>query len=185
MKEMSEGELLQIEKARRLDITEEIYFEIIRRKTASLISACCACGAASTDASQEQIDKMWAFGEKTGLAFQIKDDLLDLGDGKRSGKPTGQDIREKKLTLPLIYTLEHSDRRTRKRLLRLVKRAPKDPSAVKEVMNTVINGPGIEYARNKMTELRNEAVAMLDNFENNEAREALINMLDFTIQRNR
>ena len=119
------------------------------------------------------------------MAFQIKDDLLDLGDGKRSGKPTGQDIREKKLTLPLIYTLEHSDRRTRKRLLRLVKRAPKDPSAVKEVMNTVINGPGIEYARNKMTELRNEAVSMLDNFENNEAREALINMLDFTIQRNR
>jgi octaprenyl-diphosphate synthase len=185
VKEMSEGELLQIEKARHLNITEDIYFEIIRRKTASLISACCACGAASTGASQEQIDTMWAFGEKTGLAFQIKDDLLDLGDGKTTGKPTGQDIREKKLTLPLIHTLEKADRRTRKRLLKLVKRAPKDPKAVKEVIQAVIEGPGIGYARNKMAELRNEAVEMLDVFEDTESRNALINMLDFTIERNR
>jgi octaprenyl-diphosphate synthase len=179
------GELLQIEKARHLNITEDIYFEIIRRKTASLISACCACGAASSGASQEQIDKMWAFGEKTGLAFQIKDDLLDLGDGKKTGKPTGQDIREKKLTLPLIHTLEKADRRTRKRLLKLVKRAPKDPKAVKEVIQAVIEGPGLAYARNKMAELRNEAVEMLDVFEDTESRSALINMLDFTIERNR
>jgi len=185
VKEMSEGELLQIEKARHLNITEDIYFEIIRRKTASLISACCACGAASTGASQVQIDTMWAFGEKTGLAFQIKDDLLDLGDGKKTGKPTGQDIREKKLTLPLIHTLEKADRRTRKRLLKLVKRAPKDPKAVKEVIQAVIEGPGLEYARTKMAELRNEAVEMLDVFEDTEARKALINMLDFTIERNR
>ena len=185
VKEMSEGELLQIEKARHLNITEDIYFEIIRRKTASLISACCACGAASTGASQVQIDTMWAFGEKTGLAFQIKDDLLDLGDGKKTGKPTGQDIREKKLTLPLIHTLEKADRRTRKRLLKLVKRAPKDPKAVKEVVQAVIEGPGLEYARTKMAELRNEAVEMLDVFEDTEARKALINMLDFTIERNR
>jgi octaprenyl-diphosphate synthase len=185
VKEMSEGELLQIEKARHLNITEDIYFEIIRRKTASLISACCACGAASTGASQAQIDKMWSFGEKTGLAFQIKDDLLDLGDGKKTGKPTGQDIREKKLTLPLIHTLEKADRRTRKRLLKLVKKAPKDPRAVQEVIKAIIEGPGLEYARTKMAELRNEAVEMLDVFEDTEARSALINMLDFTIERNR
>jgi octaprenyl-diphosphate synthase len=185
VKEMSEGELLQIEKARHLNITEDIYFEIIRRKTASLISACCACGAASTGASQAQIDTMWSFGEKTGLAFQIKDDLLDLGDGKKTGKPTGQDIREKKLTLPLIHTLEKSDRRTRKRLLKLVKKAPKDANAVQEVIKAITEGPGLEYARAKMAELRNEAVEMLDVFEDTEARSALINMLDFTIERNR
>jgi len=124
VKEMSEGELLQIEKARRLDITEEVYFEIIRRKTASLIAACCACGAASTGGDADQVDVMWKFGEKTGLAFQIKDDLLDLGDGKRTGKPTGQDIREKKLTLPLIHTLQVADGNARRRLIKLVKRAP-------------------------------------------------------------
>ncbi len=124
VKEMSEGELLQIEKSRRLDITEEVYFEIIRRKTASLIAACCACGAASTGGDACQIDVMWKFGEKTGLAFQIKDDLLDLGDGKRTGKPTGQDIREKKLTLPLIHTLQVADGHARRRLIKLVKRAP-------------------------------------------------------------
>ena len=131
VREISEGELLQIEKSRKLDITEEIYFEIIRRKTASLIGACCACGAASTGASDDEVEKMWGFGEKVGLAFQIKDDLLDLGDGTRIGKPTGQDIREKKLTLPLIHTLNNSDSKTRRKLLRLVRKAPKDPSAVK------------------------------------------------------
>ena len=103
VREISEGELLQIEKARTLDITEEVYFDIIRRKTASLIAATCACGAASTDSSEEEVGKMWEFGEKLGLAFQIKDDLLDLGDGTRTGKPTGVDIKEKKMTLPLIH----------------------------------------------------------------------------------
>lgn len=185
VREMSEGELLQLEKARRLDITEDVYFEIIRRKTASLIAACCACGAASAGASKDKIDAMWRFGEKTGLAFQIKDDLLDLGDGKRTGKPTGQDIREKKLTLPLIFTLQTADMATRNRLLRLVKRAPKDPDAVREVMDAVLNGPGIEYAREKMRVFRNEAVAMLNGFEDEESKRALIDMLDFTIERNR
>ena len=119
------------------------------------------------------------------IHFKIKDDLLDLGDGKKTGKPTGQDIREKKLTLPLIHTLEKADRRTRKRLLKLLKRAPKDPKAVNEVIQAILQGPGLEYARTKMTELRNEAVEMLDVFEDTEARKALINMLDFTIERNR
>jgi octaprenyl-diphosphate synthase len=182
---MSEGELLQIEKARRLDITEEVYFEIIRRKTASLIAACCACGAASAGGGADQIDVMWKFGEKTGLAFQIKDDLLDLGDGKRTGKPTGQDIREKKLTLPLIHTLQVADGNARRRLIKLVKRAPKDPEAVREVMDAILNGPGLKYAREKMMVLRNEAVEILNDFEEGDAKNALIDMLDFTIQRSK
>ena len=185
VKEMSEGELLQIEKSRRLDITEAVYFEIIRRKTASLIAACCACGAASTGGDPDQIDVMWKFGEKTGLAFQIKDDLLDLGDGKRTGKPTGQDIREKKLTLPLIHTLQVADGHARRRLIKLVKRAPKDPEAVREVMDAILNGPGLKYAREKMMALRNEAVEILNDFEEGDAKKALIDMLDFTIQRNK
>ena len=185
VKEMSEGELLQIEKARRLDITEEVYFEIIRRKTASLIAACCACGAASAGGDADQVDVMWKFGEKTGLAFQIKDDLLDLGDGKRTGKPTGQDIREKKLTLPLIHSLQVADGSARRRLLKLVKRAPKDPEAVREVMDAILNGPGLKYAREKMMLLRNEAVEILNDFEEGDAKKALIDMLDFTIQRSK
>jgi len=185
VKEMSEGELLQIEKSRRLDITEEVYFDIIRRKTASLIAACCACGAASTGGDADQVDVMWKFGEKTGLAFQIKDDLLDLGDGKRTGKPTGQDIREKKLTLPLIHTLQVADGNVRRRLIKLVKRAPKDPEAVREVMDAILNGPGLKYAREKMRVLRNEAVEILNDFEEGDAKKALIDMLDFTIQRNK
>jgi len=185
VKEISEGELLQIEKSRKLDITEEIYFEIIRRKTASLIEACCACGAASTGASDEEVEKMWGFGEKVGLAFQIKDDLLDLGDGTRIGKPTGQDIREKKLTLPLIHTLNISDAKTRRKLLRLVRKAPQDPSAVKEVMDAVLEGPGMEYSRVKMLVLRDEAVKMLDGFDDSESKTALVSLLDFTIKRNK
>ena len=185
VKEMSEGELLQIEKARRLDITEEVYFEIIRRKTASLIAACCACGAASAGGDADQVDVMWKFGEKTGLAFQIKDDLLDLGDGKRTGKPTGQDIREKKLTLPLIHSLQVADGNARRRLIKLVKRAPKDPEAVREVMDAILNGPGLKYAREKMMVLRNEAVEILNDFEEGDAKKALIDMLDFTIQRSK
>ena len=185
VKEMSEGELLQIEKARKLDVTEDVYFEIIRRKTASLIAACCACGAASTGVDSDKVDVMWRFGEKTGLAFQIKDDLLDLGDGKRTGKPTGQDIREKKLTLPVIHTLQVADKSTRRRLLKLMRRAPKDPGAVREVMDAILNGPGLQYAREKMMVLRNEAVDILNDFEEGDAKKALIDMLDFTIQRNK
>jgi octaprenyl-diphosphate synthase len=119
------------------------------------------------------------------LAFQIKDDLLDLGDGKRTGKPTGQDIREKKLTLPLIHTLQVADGHVRRRLIKLVKRAPKDPEAVKEVMDAILNGPGLKYAREKMMALRNEAVEILNDFEEGDAKKALIDMLDFTIQRNK
>ena len=185
VKEISEGELLQIEKARKLDITEEVYFEIIRRKTASLIAACCSCGAASAGASDEEVERMWGFGEKVGLAFQIKDDLLDLGDGTRTGKPTGVDIKEKKMTLPLIHLLNKSDTRERRRLLKLVRKAPKSPAAVKEVMQNVINGPGMDYSRGQMAQLRDEAVAMLDSFADGPAKKSLVDLLDFTINRNK
>ena len=185
VREISEGELLQIEKSRSLDITEEVYFDIIRRKTASLIAACCACGAASTDSSEEEVGKMWEFGEKLGLAFQIKDDLLDLGDGTRTGKPTGVDIKEKKLTLPLIHALNKSDSGTKKRIIKLVRRAPKDPAAVKEVMEFVLEGPGMEYSRKKMAELRNDAVELLSGFSESPSKAALIDLLDYTIERNK
>lgn len=185
VREISEGELLQIEKSRKLDITEDVYFEIIRRKTASLIAACCATGAASTGASEEEVEAMWLFGEKVGLAFQIKDDLLDLGDGTRIGKPTGVDIKEKKLTLPLIHTLNTYDSTNRRRLLKLIRRAPKDPEAVKAVMAEVLEGPGMDYARGKMNTLRDEAVQLLDKFENTYAKQSLIDLLDFTIERNK
>ena len=117
VREMSEGELLQIEKARRLDITEEVYFDIIRRKTASLLAACCACGAAAAGADDDTVQKMWGLGERVGFAFQIQDDLLDLGEGDRTGKPTGQDIRERKMTLPLIHTLAKASPSERRRLI--------------------------------------------------------------------
>ena len=185
VKEISEGELLQIEKSRKLDITEEVYFDIIRRKTASLIAACCACGAASSGASEEEVERMWKFGEKVGLAFQIKDDLLDLGDGTRTGKPAGVDIKEKKMTLPLIHLLGQSSPSEKRRLLKLVRRAPKDPSAVKEVIQRVLEGPGMDYSRGKMLNMRNKAVAMLDVFENTPAKQSLIDLLDFTIKRNK
>ena len=185
VKEISEGELLQIEKSRKLDITEDVYFEIIRRKTASLIAACCACGAASAGASDKEVERMWQFGEKVGLAFQIKDDLLDLGDGTRTGKPTGVDIKEKKITLPLIHLLNNSSFRERKRLLKLVRKAPKNPAAVKEVMNSVLEGPGMEYSRGQMVQLRNEAVEMLDSFSESASKQSLIDLLDFTINRNK
>ena len=185
VKEISEGELLQIEKSRKLDITEEVYFDIIRRKTASLIAACCACGSASAGASEEEVERMWEFGEKVGLAFQIKDDLLDLGDGTRTGKPTGVDIKEKKMTLPLIHLLNKSDARERRRFIKLVRKAPKDPAAVKEVMKCVLEGPGMEYSRGQMSQLRDEAVEMLDSFDDTPAKKSLVDLLDFTINRNK
>lgn len=185
VRQMSEGELLQIEKARRLDITEEVYFDIIQRKTASLIAACCACGAASVSENPDATAIMKKFGELVGLAFQIKDDLLDLGDGERIGKPTGGDIRERKMTLPLIHTLNQATASERRRLIRLVKYQNQKDSAVQEVMNAIIDGPGMAYARKKMTDLRDEAMALLDASPNSEAKTALIGLVDYTIERKR
>lgn len=185
VRQMSEGELMQIEKARRLDITESIYFDIIQRKTASLIAACCACGAASVGASAEEIEKMRRFGELVGLAFQIKDDLLDLGDGERIGKPTGGDIRERKMTLPLIHTLNHASPQERRRLIRLVKYQHQKDSAVESVMKAIIEGPGMDYARLRMSELRDEALEILNDIPGSPARSGLIELVNFTIDRKR
>ena len=188
VREMSEGELLQIEKARRLDITEEVYFDIIRRKTASLLAACCACGAASAGADDDTVQRMWGLGERVGLAFQIQDDLLDLGEGDRTGKPTGQDIRERKMTLPLIHTLAKATPSERRRLIRLVKHHSEDPAAVKEVMDAILAGPGMDRARDEMNRLKNDALDMLDALggsgeSENEAREALRELIEYTIRR--
>ena len=185
VRQMSEGELLQIEKARRLDITEAVYFEIIQRKTASLIAACCACGAASVGADADAVERMRRFGELVGLAFQIKDDLLDLGDGERIGKPTGGDIRERKMTLPLIHTLQEANAQQRRRLIRLVKYRNQDNAAVQEVMNAILTGPGMDYARGQMQALTKEAMALLNPLEESPAKSALIDLVEFTIERKR
>ena len=183
VRQMSEGELLQIEKARRLDITEEVYFDIIRRKTASLIAACCACGTASVGADSLAVERMRTFGELVGLAFQIKDDLLDLGDGDRTGKPTGGDIRERKMTLPLIHTLDQASKKEKRRLIRLVKHHHNQPESVAEVMRCIIEGPGMSYARDRMKSLRDEAVKLLEGIPNHATKEALIDLVDYTIER--
>jgi octaprenyl-diphosphate synthase len=185
---MSEGELLQIEKARRLDITEEVYFDIIRRKTASLLAACCACGAAAAGANDEEVQRMWDLGECVGLAFQIQDDLLDLGEGDRTGKPTGQDIRERKMTLPLIHTLAKATPSERRRLIRLVKHKSEDPAAIQEVMDAILNGPGMDRARSEMRRLKNKALTMLEELGDSsegacKAREALRDLIEYTIRR--
>ena len=188
VREMSEGELLQIEKARRLDITEEVYFDIIRRKTASLLAACCACGAAAAGANDKTVGQMWGLGERVGLAFQIQDDLLDLGEGDRTGKPTGQDIRERKMTLPLIHTLATASASERRRLIRLVKHKSDDAGAVKEVMDAILAGPGMDRARSEMQRLKEESLALLNELGNdsavsNEARDALRDLIEYTIRR--
>ena len=183
VRDMSEGELLQIEKSRMLNITEDVYFDVIRQKTASLIAACCASGAASAGADQETIDRMWKFGELTGIAFQIKDDLFDYGEGKDIGKPTGADIKERKMTLPLIHSLSEAPRKERKRIVRLVKNRNEDPKAREEVIDYVQSSGGIDYAREKMMEYRKEALEVLAGFPENASRESLSNLVDYTINR--
>ena len=183
---MSEGELLQIEKARRLDITEDVYTEIIRRKTASLIAACCACGAASVrppGSGGEEVARLRAFGEAVGLAFQIKDDLLDLGDGTITGKPSGVDIKERKMTLPLIHALQCCSSGDRRRIIRLVKHHHDEPVAVDEVMAFILEGPGVAYARDRMQMYRESAVRELDAFPEGATRSALVDLVDYTIAR--
>jgi octaprenyl-diphosphate synthase len=182
VKEMSEGELLQIEKTRKLNIKEDIYFEIIRRKTASLLASACAAGAWSTTADEEITEKMRLFGEKVGVAFQIKDDLFDYGSDK-IGKPTGIDIREKKLTLPLIYTLEHATTEVRRRIINIVKNHNTDKDRVAEVIDLVKASGGIEYTRDKMFEYRDEALAILHSLPENNIRAGLETLVRYTTDR--
>ncbi len=182
VKEMSEGELLQIEKARKLDIDESIYYDIIRQKTASLIASCCAVGVASTGASEEEIEKARLLGENVGMAFQIKDDLFDYGTDE-IGKPLGIDIKERKMTLPLIYCLNNTNAKTRKRIIRTVKNNNNDPKKVREVIEEVRRSGGIEYTESKMKEFRSKAIDILDTYNESPARESLKTLIDYTIER--
>ena len=183
VREMSEGELLQIEKARRLDIREEIYFEIIRKKTASLIASCCACGATSTLATDETVQKMWQFGEAVGIAFQIKDDLFDYEKSRVTGKPHGIDIKEKKMTLPLIHLLGKADYSDRRWIINTVKNHGNDAKRVQELIGKVIDSGGMDYAREKMIAYRDQAIAILEMFPENIYRESLRKLVLFTTDR--
>jgi octaprenyl-diphosphate synthase len=184
VKEMSEGELLQMEKTRRLDIKEDIYFEIIRQKTATLISSACATGAASTNASDADVEKVRKMGELIGIAFQIKDDLLDFGSDD-IGKPHGIDIQEKKLTLPIIYSLRKTDSSTRRKIIYIIKNQNRDKQKVKEVIDFVFNEGGIEYAKTKMIEYKSKAIEILQSFPESEARMALNELILYTTDRNK
>ena len=182
VKEMSEGELLQIEKARRLDITEDVYYEIIRQKTATLISSCCAVGAASAGAEPERIAQMKEFGTLTGMAFQIKDDLFDFGS-EDVGKPLGIDIKEKKMTLPLIYALNQSDWFERRKIIYIVKNQSDKPEKVKEVIDFVRKKGGLEYATQVMQSFTQKAMLILEQLPEGLARQHLRGLVEFTIHR--
>ncbi|HEY9169452.1 MAG TPA: polyprenyl synthetase family protein [Lutibacter sp.] len=182
VREMSEGELLQIEKARRLDITEEVYFEIIRQKTATLIAACCGIGAASVGSSPEEIEKMRLFGERIGIAFQIKDDLFDYTDAK-IGKPTGIDIKEQKMTLPLIYVLNTCTKEERDWLIKSVKKYHNDKKRVKEIIAFVKEKGGIEYATEKMKEYKVKALELLETYPDSPYKDSLLTMVNYVIER--
>lgn len=182
LKDMSEGELLQFEKARQLDITEDVYFEIIRQKTASLIAACCAIGAASVGAQDVEIEKMQNFGNIIGTAFQMKDDLFDYSDAK-IGKPTGIDIKEQKMTLPLIHVLNKCSKKEKKWLINSVKNHNKDKQRVKEVIAFVKDNGGIEYTTIKMQEYQQKALLMLSNYPDSPYKKSLIDMVNYVIDR--
>jgi octaprenyl-diphosphate synthase len=182
VRRMSEGELLQIEKSRTLNLDELVYFEIISNKTASLLASSCAAGAYSAAADEQNTALMRDFGEKVGIAFQIKDDLFDYG-AEDVGKPTGNDIKEKKLTLPLIYTLNKADKPTRRHIINIIKNDSKNPVKVREVIDLVIAAGGIRYATEKMNQYRDEALALLHQFTENETRNALEELVRFTTDR--
>jgi octaprenyl-diphosphate synthase len=183
VKEMSEGELLQFEKSRRLDITEETYLEVIRQKTASLIASCCSIGASSSGATPQVVDTMRRFGEKIGMAFQIKDDLFDYEDHE-IGKPVGIDIKEKKMTLPLIYALSKSPWMERRRIISIVRNQSHKTKKVKEVIAYVKASGGIEYANGRMKEYHQSALELLKEFPDTDYKRSLQQLVQFTIDRN-
>ena len=183
VKEMSEGELLQIEKARKLDIEEDVYFEIIRQKTATLIAACCACGAVTAKQDKETIESMRKFGELVGIAFQMKDDLFDYYNEDVIGKPTGIDIKEQKMTLPLIYTLRNCDRKQKKFIIQTVKNQNTNSDRVSKVLEIVKKSGGINYTVEKMKTYQEEALSLLKTFDDNESRKSLELLVNFVIER--
>jgi len=184
MEQMIEGELLQVEKVRKLDIDEPVYYEVIRQKTASLIASCCECGAASAGADDDTIEKMRLFGEKIGIAFQIKDDMFDFGTDD-VGKPLGIDIKEKKITLPLIYSLNKSDHSLKKEMINLVKNHHDDPKKIARIISFVKDSGGLQYAEEKMKIFRDEAFNILKTFPDSESRRGLEQLVLFTTERNK
>lgn len=185
VKEMSEGELMQIRNSRKLKINQQEYFEIIRKKTATLISCCSSCGAKSVNMSDEIISDMKQFGEFLGIAFQIKDDLLDYQINSITGKPVGNDLREKKLTLPLIYALEVSEMNEKNRIIRLVNSKHRDNLKLTEVLKFIVKHNGLEYARNKMNEFADLATQKLSDFPDSELKNSLYAFVHYTISRNK
>ncbi len=183
VREMSEGELLQLEKTRGLNFSEEVYFDIIRQKTASLIAACCASGASAAGQDADTVERMRRFGELVGIAFQIKDDLFDYGTGEGIGKPSGLDIKEKKLTLPLIHALQQVPKSDRRWMVDVVKNKNENGREVARVIERVVQAGGIDHARKRMLEHRDEAIAMLHAFPRNEARDALEGLVQLTVER--
>ena len=183
VKEMSEGELLQIEKARKLDIDESIYYDIIRKKTASLMASCFAAGASSSCNNQEDIKIMWTIGEYAGMAFQIKDDLLDFEKSNITGKPSGIDIKEKKMTLPLIYLLNKSSILEKRKIINIVKRHNTNKEKVNWLISEVLNSGGILYASEKMSEFKASSLGLLREFPASTYRTALEQIIEFTIDR--
>jgi octaprenyl-diphosphate synthase len=182
VRQMSEGELLQMEKSRTLNLEENIYFDIIRSKTGSLLASACAAGSYSTSQNEALAERMRMFGEKVGIAFQIKDDLFDYGN-ESVGKPTGNDIKEKKITLPLIYTLNRVTKPVRRELIYIIKNQNKDKEKVKHVIDAVKNAGGIEYTHNKMVQYRDDALQILNEFQNAPVKQALEELVRFTTDR--
>jgi len=183
IREMSEGELLQLEKARKLDITEEVYYEIIRQKTATLIAACCEIGVLSNNADENLAKKMMDFGTYTGMAFQIKDDLFDYLTSNVIGKPVGIDIKEQKMTLPLIHTLKTADEKDRKYYFNTIKRYNTDQKRVKELINFVKSSGGLDYAMTVMKDFQQKAKDILNEFPDSQPKRSLHIMLDYVIER--
>lgn len=183
VQDMSEGEILQIKKSRKLDIDSETYFEIIRKKTASLIATSMAIGAASVTQDEAIIEKMYSIGQDAGIAFQIKDDIFDYQDKGIIGKPTGNDLKEKKITLPMLYVLNNSDSSEKQRILRMIKRNNNNRAAVNEMVNLVVEKGGIDYASLKMNEFRQKAIDGLMEFPESEARTSLIELMNYITSR--
>lgn len=183
VKDMSEGELLQLEKARKLDISEDVYYEIIRKKTASLLASCFSTGASSAISDLSSIEKMRLIGENAGMAFQIRDDLFDLQIDNKSGKPSGIDIKEKKMTLPLIYLLSQSSYSEKRKIINVIKRDRKDIVKVNWLIEQITSSGGIEYATKKMNDFKNKALELLNSFPENQSRNALSNLIEFVIER--
>lgn len=183
IEQMSEGELLQIEKARRLDITEEVYFDIITKKTASLIASCCSGGCASVSSDENLVKKMWEWGEKVGIVFQIKDDLFDYETNTITGKPSGIDIKERKMTLPLIHALSKASSSEKRTIINYIKNHNENPEKVAKVMAFVKEKGGIDYTISVMHKLKEEALLLLKEFPENEARNSLEMLVEYTVNR--